>query len=259
MSGNLGIGLDASPPIGAWSGRALAELAVMLARSLQRLAASLVTALTFGALAPPDARADAPADPRDDPRARPAPRDRTGVALDASFGGGLHAISDHGTQPTGFLRVGVGVGRGRTALLLSGMIGPLGSIREPMPEADLSYMDLGVEPSLRHDLTRGPGLRVHVRAGWRWRWLLAGQEVERQCSFHGGCDGGYYRETPHYGASGPVFAIGVGGRTRGDYWAGFGAELAVARAVIDRPGMDPDLGDVLVTLGMNVALGRGAH
>ncbi len=134
-------------------------------------------------------------------------------------------------------------------------------LREPVPapEVAVSYFDLGVEPSLRHELTRGRGVRVHVRAGWRWRWLIGDTEVERLCSFHGGCDGGYYDQTPTYAASGPVLAVGVGGRTAGDYWAGFGAELAVAHAVVDRPGMDPDLDDVLVTLGLNVALGRGAH
>ncbi len=111
-------------------------------------------------------------------------------------------------------------------------------------------------------MTRGRGWRLHVRGGWRWRWLHSTTELPRTCTMNGGCDAGYYRDAPTYAAHGPTVAVGVGGRLRtrpGRHWPAFGAELAIGGGVIRRPGTNPDLNDIVVTRGLNVALGRGAE
>jgi hypothetical protein len=195
-----------------------------------------------------------------------APEDKLGGAMDMTIGGALHTgeVADHATRKTMAMRVGGGVMRGPNALLVSFTFGMLSDLAEPTTgsawasEVPTSFIELGAEPSIRRELTRGSGLRVHVRAGYRLRWLVTSSGLPRTCDFNGGCDGGYYFDSPTYRAHGPSAAIGLGFRSAGDTWAGFGAELAVTRATIERPGLNPDLGDTVISLGLNVAMGRGA-
>ena len=184
-------------------------------------------------------------------------RDRLGATMDATFGGGLHTgeVSDHASRPAPVMRVGGGICRGRHAGILSFSTGMLAGLDES--GAPIDFLELSLEPSLRYELTRGAGWRVHVRGGWRWRWLLGDGDLPRTCTVNGGCTAGYYVDSPTYAAHGPTVAIGVGGRTRGDTWGAFGLELGIGHAIIRRPGTNPDLGDTMVSLGLNIALGRG--
>lgn len=198
--------------------------------------------------------------------ADPPRRDRLGGAADISLGGGIRAgeITDHASRGTSDIRLGGGVSHGRVAYLMSGTMGFLFSLDEMQGYSEApSFFELGIEPSLRYELTRGAGWRVHVRGGWRKRWLFSLTELPRTCDRNGGCDGGFYDDSPTYRASGPVAAIGIGGRMRGrgrgDHWHALGVELAVAQSEIVRPGTNPDLDDLVITLGLNLAFGRGAE
>ncbi len=191
-----------------------------------------------------------------------AAEDRLGGAVDITIGGALHTgeVADHAGRSTMAMRMGAGVMRGPNALLVSVSFGMLNDLEEagtngPFPT---SFLEVGVEPSFRRELTRGSGLRAHVRAGYRLRWLFTSTSLPRTCDVHGGCDGGFYWDSPTYRAHGPSAALGLGFRTEGDLWAGFGAELAVTRATMERPGTNLDLGDTVISLGLNVAMGRGA-
>lgn len=190
---------------------------------------------------------------------RAAAAEPIGPAVDISLGGGVFtgAIAEQARDTAILYRLGAGVSRGRWALLVSGHLHMLGELSEPRTTMPVSYLGGGVEPSLRRELTTGAGLRVHMRLGWGWRWLRGDREVQRLCDVHGGCDGGYWQETPTYAAHGPVLAFGVGYRVRTrSVWPAFGLELALAHHGLDRRGADPDLRDTFVSLGLNIAVGR---
>ena len=214
-----------------------------------------LVALAFAAASPPVSA--------DDAVGPPAPRrDRLGPAVDISLGGGTFTgeIADQARNTSLMYRLGAGLSRGPWAVILSGHFYLLGDLSEPRTtDTRLGYLGVGVEPSLRRELTTGPGLRAHVRLGYAWRWLRGDAEVTRLCDVHGGCDGGFWRETPSYTADGPVLAFGVGWRprTRGDIWPAFGVEVAVGHYDLDRLGQDPDLQDTFVSLAFNLAVGRG--
>lgn len=192
--------------------------------------------------------------------ARPATADPLGPAVDISLGGGTFTgdIADQARDSAVLYRLGAGLSRGPWSALVSAHMYLLGDLSEPRTMTSLGYVGWGVEPSLRRELTTGSGLRVHVRLGYGWRWLRGEREVQRLCDVHGGCDGGYWQETPVYAAHGPVLAVGVGYRvaTHGTVWPAFGLELAVAHLDLDRRGADPDLRDTFVSLGLNIAIGR---
>lgn len=225
---------------------------------------SLMMAASIAGVGP--AAADEPVGPPSAPPSLVAPppppwRDRLGPAVDVSFGGGLFTgeIADQARDSSILYRLGVGLSRGPWAVLMSANLYMLGDLSEPRTMGTtISYLGVGVEPSLRRELTTGPGVRVHMRLGYGWRWLRGDREVERLCSVHGGCDGGFWSETPTYAAHGPVLAFGLGFRPtmRGDIWPAFGVEVSVAHHDLDRLGMDPDLQDTFVSLGLNIAVGR---
>lgn len=180
-------------------------------------------------------------------------------AVDVSIGGGLHT-GDVGAQASRLTweeRVGVGVARGPWAVLVSGELFGLSELQEPTSTVQVSYFGYGVEPSVRRELTTGPGLRVHLRLGFGWRRLAGDKEVQRLCDVHGGCDGGFWQETPSYPAHGPVLALGLGyrPRVRGRIWQGFGVELALHHLTLDRKGLDPDLRGTMVSLALNLGVG----
>ncbi len=187
--------------------------------------------------------------------APPAVADRIGPAVDVTFGGAVYT-GELATPVTFQYRVGVGVARGPWALLVSGHMSQLRQLDEPREVEPVSYFGGGVEPSVRRELTAGPGLRMHVRLGYAWRWLGGDRDVTRLCDVHGGCDGGFWRETPSYRADGPVLAFGVSGRLRGGIWPAFGLELAAHHVTLDRKGLDPDERGTLISLGLNLAVGR---
>lgn len=187
-----------------------------------------------------------------------AAADPIGPALDIAIGGGVFTgdIGADATRLSLLYRIGGGVARGPWAALVSGNLYMVSDLAEPGGLETTSYLGGGVEPSIRRELTTGPGLRVHMRLGYAWRWLHGDHEVQRLCAIHGGCDGGFWLETPNYPAHGPVLAIGVGVRLRGAIWPAFGVELALAHFDLDRKGQDPDLRDTFVSLGLNIAVGR---
>jgi hypothetical protein len=200
------------------------------------------------------------------PLVTPPRPDRFGVAFDltAGFGAHLGEVGGHAQRPTGLARAGVGIARGRFAYLISATTSWLGQLEEsgttePGTSVPPSFFEYGLEPSIRYELTRGTGRRFHLRAGWRWRWLKAVTDLPRTCDRNGGCDGGYYVDAPTYGVHGPSLAFGIGRRLRGDMWGAYGVEVAITRGVIRRPGANPDLGDTVVTVGLNLGIGRGAH
>ena len=190
--------------------------------------------------------------------ARPVRADRLGPAVDIAIGGGLFT-GDVGAQADRLsllYRLGLGLSRGPWSALVSGHLYMVKNLSEPRTTTPVSYLGGGVEPSVRRELTTGAGLRLHVRLGYAWRWLRGDREVARLCDVHGGCDGGYWSETPVYTAHGPVLAVGVSARMAGDIWPAFGLELALGHFTVDRLGRDPDLRDTFVSLGLNIAVGR---
>jgi hypothetical protein len=191
---------------------------------------------------------------------RAARADRLGPAVDISLGSGLFTgeLGDQARPSTIMYRLGAGLSRGAWSMLVSGHFLMLGELSEPRTTGSLDYLGVGVEPSVRRELTTGSGLRLHLRLGYGWRWLRGGSQVLRLCDIHGGCDGGYWLETPVYRADGPVLAFGLGWRPRlrGDIWPAFGVELAFSHHTLDRRGADPDLRGTLVSLALNVAVGR---
>ncbi len=192
------------------------------------------------------------------PRPPAARADRLGPAVDIAIGGGVFT-GDLGAQADRLsllYRLGVGLSRGPWSALVSGHLYMVNNLSEPRTTTTVSYLGVGVEPSLRRELTTGPGLRLHVRLGYAWRWLRGDQQVERLCDVHGGCDGGYWSETPVYTAHGPVLAVGVSARLRGAIWPAFGLELALGHFDVDRKGADPDLRGTFISLGLNIAVGR---
>ena len=209
-------------------GAAGLDLAVCAGMPRVRLLGPAVALVLAGAARAPPAAAG----PED---GRPA---RLGPAVDIAFGGGLYTgeIGDDARRSSLLYRLGAGLSRGPWSLLVSGHFYLLGDLSEPRTMATLGYMGVGVEPSVRRELTAGPGLRLHLRAGYAWRWLRGDRDVQRLCDVHGGCDGGYWSETPTYAAHGPVLAFGLGVRLRGDIWPAFGVELAFAHFDLDRLG-----------------------
>jgi len=103
-----------------------------------------------------------------------------------------------------------------------------------------------------------PGQRrwePYLTVGWRYRWLLGDTPVIRSCDAVGGCDGGFWTETPGYGAHGLAVAIGVQRTFR--HCDGYGAvftELRGERLFLDLPGT-PDVGGGLVMLAAGVSAG----
>ena len=190
--------------------------------------------------------------------ARRAAADPIGPAVDVAIGGGVYTgeIGADASNPSLLYRIGVGVSRGPWSVLVSGHMIMLGELSEPRTTDDLDFLGVGVEPSIRRELTAGSGLRVHIRLGYAWRWLRGDQPVTRLCDVHGGCDGGFWQEKPTYAANGPVLAFGLGYRLPGRIWPAFGVELALGHLTIDRLGADPDLRGTFVSLGLNIAVGR---
>jgi hypothetical protein len=184
--------------------------------------------------------------------------DPIGPAVDVTIGGGLYAgeLGVEADRLAVEYRLGAGLSRGPWAVLLSVHMHQLRGLAEPRELDPVSYLGVGLEPSVRRELTVGPGLRMHVRLGYAWRWLYGDREVNRLCNVHGGCDGGFWQEKPAYDADGPVLAFGLGGRLRGDIWPSFGVELALGHHTLDRKGLDPDLRGTFVSLGLNLAVGR---
>lgn len=189
--------------------------------------------------------------------AAPAAAEPLAPAVDGTIGGALHTgdVGAAASRLTYLERVGVGVARGPWAVLVSGELFGLAHLPEAHVAGQASYFGYGVEPSVRRELTTGPGLRVHLRLGFGWRRLSGDQEVLRLCHVHGGCDGGFWRETPRYPAHGPVLAVGLGYRTPGRIWPAFGVELALHHLTIDRVGLDPDLTGTMISLGLNLGVG----
>lgn len=194
---------------------------------------------------------------------RPLAADPIGVAVDATMGGGLYTgeIADAGAGLAPHVRVGVGVARGPWAGLVDLEMANAFGLREAMSDAQpapptIDFIGLGLGPSVRRELTRGAGLRVHLRVAYTWRWLYGGTEARRTCSVHSDCAGGFWTETPTYSAHGPTLAIGVSARSAQRVWMAVGLELAVGHRVVDRRGHDPDLAGTFITLGLNLAVGR---
>lgn len=195
-----------------------------------------------------------------------ASADPIGPAFDFSTGGGLYtgAIGDEAGSPAPHLRVGAGVARSGWAALLSVEMPTIFDLKETTPSSSqgfpMAFIGVGLGPSIRRELTRGAGLRLHVRLGYTMRWLRGDGEVTRTCDHHGGCDGGFWTETPSYTAHGPTIAFGIGGRfNRRGLWTALGVELHASHLTVDRLGRDPDLRGTYVGLGVNVAIGRGAE
>ena len=243
------------------AGLDLATRPAMLRARLLGPAVALALAgpgLVAPALAGPPDEGPAPAGP-DFTRPAPVTRpDRLGPAVDITLGGGLYTgeIGDDARRSSLLYRLGAGLSRGPWSLLISGHFYLLGDLSEPRTMTTVSYLGVGVEPSIRRELTAGHGLRVHMRAGYAWRWLRGEQDVQRLCDVHGGCDGGFWSETPTYAAHGPVLAVGLGVRLSGDIWPAFGVELAAGHFDLDRRGQDRDLQDNFISLGLNIAIGR---
>jgi hypothetical protein len=151
------------------------------------------------------------------------------------------------------MRVDAGIGRGPIALTLPFEIGGFDPRR---PERDSQHLvAFGTGVSLGGVVHQGERLGLRARAGYTWRWLGGDGEVLRTCDEVGGCDGGYWHESPSYLLSGPSAALAATWSCPlGEARAGFALEARVERARIDLPGTGTVTGP-LVAVGLSVWLG----
>lgn len=105
----------------------------------------------------------------------------------------------------------------------------------------------------------GAGHELYARAGYRWRTLSAGEEVQRNCNQTGDCAGGFWIEEPEYSTQGLSTAIGVQ-KTFGDRSTSgsIGLELRVERVAMDLPGRGR-VGGSVVFFGLTGTIGSSGH
>jgi hypothetical protein len=131
----------------------------------------------------------------------------------------------------------------------------------PYPERDTDTLGtFGVGLALRGRLRQGSRLGIYAGAGYMRRWLFGGQPVVRRCSQVGGCDGGYWTESPRYTMSGPMAELvwtwtwSVRPSTR----LGLAFTTRVERPRVELPGEGTVTGTAIST-ALTVWLGRGGR
>jgi hypothetical protein len=150
------------------------------------------------------------------------------------------------------LRSAFGIARGPVALTTPFEIGSFTSAR---PERDTdSLLSLGTGIELTGTLVQGERLGLRARAGYQWRWLSGDGEVMRTCDQVGGCDGGYWHETPGYLLAGPAVGLAASwswpiGQAR----IGLALDLRIERAVIELPGTG-EVAGVMTSVGLSTYL-----
>jgi hypothetical protein len=150
------------------------------------------------------------------------------------------------------MRVDAGIGRGPIALTLPFEVGAFEPRR---PERDSQHLvALGTGVALTGVVYQSGRFGLRARAGYQWRWLGGDGEVLRTCDQVGGCDGGYWHESPSYLLSGPSAALAATWSWPiGEARAGFALEAGIERARIDLPGAGTVTGP-LVAVGVSVWL-----
>jgi hypothetical protein len=185
-----------------------------------------------------------------------AAADRFGPAIDLTIGVATFpgqadgAIDDRGTLRT---ELAGGVQRGRFAALVHGeqfFVQPA----DPVVDSGL-LTSWGLGATARLDLRRGPGVLAQLGLGVTRRWLRGDHEVLRTCSYHGGCEDGFYLVTPVYHTLSPSVALTLGYRPPGEIWPLFGIEVGASPLVIDRPGRAPDSSGAMVWAALHLGVG----
>jgi len=150
------------------------------------------------------------------------------------------------------MRIDAGIGRGPVALTVPFEVGGF----EPLhPARDSQHLvALGTGLALAGVVYQTDRFGLRARAGYQWRWLGGDGEVLRTCDQVGGCDGGYWHESPSYLLSGPSAGLAATwswpiGAAR----TGFALEVRVERARIDLPGTGAVTGP-LVAVGLSAWL-----
>jgi hypothetical protein len=181
-----------------------------------------------------------------------AAADRLGPAASLSLGAAT-LPGDVGSASDPYLRIAGGAELGRVAVLVHLDFTSYAPKDRSLDSAELHAWGRGI--GVRVDLNRDPGWFAHVEAGVTWRDLRGDGQVRRGCSVFGGCDAGFYLETPAYEMVAPYVAVDVGVRKPSRIWPGVGAQLGLSPLVVDRSGMAPDDRGALVWLSAHVALG----
>lgn len=150
------------------------------------------------------------------------------------------------------MRVDAGIGRGPLALTIPFEVGAFEPRR---PERDSQHLvALGTGVALAGVVYQGERLGLRARAGYTWRWLGGDGEVLRTCDEVGGCDGGYWHESPSYLLSGPSAGLAATWSwPLGEARTGVALEARVERSSIELPGTGTVTGP-LVAVGLSVWL-----
>jgi hypothetical protein len=101
----------------------------------------------------------------------------------------------------------LGFAVGGLALAVPAEVGGLDSRHPARDNETLVTFATGVE--LRGTLHQGERAGLYARAGYRWRWLSSAPSVTRRCGEVGGCDGGFWTESPRYQMNGPLIGVGA--------------------------------------------------
>jgi hypothetical protein len=142
------------------------------------------------------------------------------------------------------MRTAAGIARGPVALTVPFEIGGLDTRRPERDSRSLFLLGTGFE--LTASLLQGERVGLRARAAYHWRWLSGDGEVIRTCDQVGGCDGGYWPETPQYLLSGPAAALAATWSwPLGEARAGLALEARVERARVELPGAGAVTGPLL--------------
>ena len=152
----------------------------------------------------------------------------------------------------------LGASVGRVGLTVPFEVGGLDSYHPARDGETLTTLALGGE--LRATLHQGAHGGLYGRAGYRWRWMFSSTPVTRRCDEVGGCDGGFWTETPGYWMSGPIVALGATWSWATPERVRFGAalEARLEGARVDLPGAGEVSGG-LASLALQLWVGGDAR
>lgn len=152
------------------------------------------------------------------------------------------------------VRAGPGLRLGRVTLLI-----PLesGMTMSPHPERDThSLSTFGMGVALEGTLLQKQNFGVHGGAGYVRRWLFGSGPVLRRCDEVGGCDGGYWMESPSYSMAGPFASLITSFTSHRDRIRfGIAVETRIERPAIELPGTGTVRG-LAISTSLAVTLGR---
>jgi hypothetical protein len=162
--------------------------------------------------------------------------------------------SDHDVgHGGGNARFEAGAQRGRVAVLGNLELVTFHPANEVLDSSTMVSWGAGL--SLRVDVLRPSNKYLQAEIGLDWRAYDGNGEVRRGCMVFGGCDAGFYMETPRYKDVAPYIAIDLGARTRKLRWWGGGVQIGATLVTLDRAGTAPDSHGAMVWLGLQGATG----